>query len=146
MAAPIPGLSGPNDPRLDRILEQPPRGFGHKITDNIWSVKNKKCILESIQNDGQLHANVCYLQYPKQQWIVEPGQTRWLALYHLKMQAQKVIVCVQDVELEKFKTHFSLYPHISISLEETKNYLYPAHFDIVVKRHFYNLQKGERAA
>lgn len=132
MAAPIPGLSGPDDPRLNFILEEPPRGFGHKIRDNNWSRTTKQSIIESIKTDGQRYANVCYRQDYQQQWIVEPGQTRWLAMYYLKMSTQKVVVCVKDDEMQEFKQRFSSF--INSEITDLNGYLFPDHIDLVLKR------------
>jgi len=132
MAATIPGLTSPNDPRLNRILEEPPRGFNHKIRDNIWSRRTKQSIIESIKTEGQRYANVCYRQDYRQQWIVEPGQTRWLAMYHLGIKTQKVVVCVRDHEMSEFKNKFGGY--INSEITDLNGYLFSDHIDLVLKR------------
>jgi len=131
MTAPIPGLSGPDDPRLNRILEEPPIGFGHKIRDNNWSRRTGQSIIESIKTDGQRYANVCYKQ-SNGRWIVEPGQTRWLAMYYLGMPTQKVVVCVKENEVEEFEQKFGSYNNIEIT--NLSEYLFTDHVDIVLKR------------
>ena len=131
MTAPIPGLSGPDDPRLNRILEEPPIGFGHKIRDNNWSRRTGQSIIESIKTDGQRYANVCYKQ-SNGRWIVEPGQTRWLAMYYLGMPTQKVVVCVKENEVEEFEQKFGSYNNIEIT--DLSEYLFTDHVDIVLKR------------
>ena len=131
MAAPIPGLNGPSDSRLNRILEEPPRGFGHKIRCNNWSTKTGQSIIESIKTEGQKYANVCYKQ-SESQWIVEPGQTRWLAMYYLGLPHQKVVVCVRDHELDEFQEKFGTY--INSEITDLSSYLFSDHVNLVLKR------------
>ena len=114
MTAPIPGLEGPNDPRLSQILEEPPIGFGHKIRENSWSTRTGKDIIETIREEGQNYPNICHKD-SNDQWIVEPGQTRWLAIYHLGLPHQKVVVCVRDHELDEFEERFGAYTHSEIT-------------------------------
>ena len=130
MAAPIPGLSGPDDPRLNRILEEPPVGFGHKIRGNSWSRRTKQSIIESIKTEGQKYANVCYKQ-SESRWIVEPGQTRWLAMYYLGLPHQKVVVCVRDHELDEFQEKFGAY--INSEITDLSSYLFSDHVNLVLK-------------
>ena len=131
MAAPIPGLSGPDDPRLNRILDEPPIGFGHKIRDNNWSRRTGQRIIESIKTDGQRYANVCYKQ-SNGRWIIEPGQTRWLAMYHLGIRTQRVVACVRDHEMSEFKKKFNGYNNSEIT--NLNSYLFVDHIDLVLKR------------
>ena len=60
-------------------------------------------ILESIRKHGQLDAsfgtyNKTSDKWSKElgKWVIEPGQTRWMALYKLKRPTQKVLVLVKD--------------------------------------------------
>jgi hypothetical protein len=131
MAAPIPGLTGPDDIRLTRILEEPPRGFGHKIRGNIWSKRTGQSIIESIKAEGQRYANVCYKQSTGR-WIVEPGQTRWLAMYYLGLKTQRVVVCVRDHEMKEFQEKFCGY--INSEITDLNGYLFPDHIDLVLRR------------
>jgi hypothetical protein len=108
--APIPGLRGHgNDPRLKMIVKDPPNGFGHMFKMNSWSKRNGTDFIQSIRESGQLDPSICAFRSTTQKWTVEPGQTRWLALYHIGFPTQKLIVCVEDEYQENFDKHFQKY-------------------------------------
>lgn len=137
MVAPIPELEGCNDPRLDHILEKHPKGFKEKICDNLWVRKNKKSIIESIKDEGQVYANYCYKD-AEGNWIVGPGQTRWLALHYLKMPTQRVVVSVREGEMEEFEERFGVYS--CVETVQLTDYLSVENVKFVLMRE--NIQRG----
>lgn len=136
MAAPIPGLrpskEGGPDPRLSSILSPPPVGFRHKIIQNSWSMANKIDMVDSIKTKGQMVPNVVNSVEPATigtfigpSWCVEPGQSRWLAMYHLGLATQKAIVIARfPRDSEKFK-EFDDYERTEITSKSQLYAYYP---------------------
>ena len=84
-------------------------GIGHHpeyLSDNSMRAKFNDVnsnyggnILESIKKYGQLDPSFgrCTISETEGiHWVVEPGQTRWMALYKLKRPTQKILVKVRD--------------------------------------------------
>ena len=57
-------------------------------------------IVESIRKYGQLDPS--FGGYNGRKWMVEPGQTRWMVLYKLKIPTQKILVKVNDEDEQHF--------------------------------------------
>jgi len=65
-------------------------------------------IFESIRKYGQLDPS--FGRYKNRsrpdeiggKWVVEPGQTRWMALYKLKRPTQRILVLVRDEDEQHF--------------------------------------------
>ena len=76
-----------------------------------WTYTYNDDILKSIDDKGQLDPNIG--TWNGTHWVVEPGQSRWLALYKLGKKTQKALVKVEPKDEE----HFSMlddYEHIEV--------------------------------
>jgi len=99
-----PGSLPISDPRL-----KDPNWFKPKFKD--WKRQYKKCILKDIKKNGQLNPNV--VLWDGRTWRVEPGQSRWMAMYKLNIPIQKIIAIVTE-DSEKYFYLISNYVHKEI--------------------------------
>jgi len=83
-----------DDPRL-----QDSNWFEAKFKD--WTRQYKANILEEIARDGQLNPNLAL--WNGENWRIEPGQARWMALYKLGIPNQKVIAIFNEDEEKHFE-------------------------------------------
>lgn len=89
----------PADITIDSPKLQDPNWFKAKFDD--WAVQYKGNILEEIAKDGQLNPNLAL--WNGENWRIEPGQARWMALYKLGIPNQKAIVIFSDQEEKHFE-------------------------------------------
>lgn len=75
----------------------------------IWSGYN---LIESLKGEGQLNPNIG--SYYNNDWVIEPGQTRWFALFELGEKTQRVLIKVLKGEEEKFFEYFKKYSYEEI--------------------------------
>ena len=78
---------------------------------NDWKQTYNEDILESISSKGQLDPNIG--RWSGIEWVVEPGQSRWLALYKLGKTTQRILVRVEEKD-EKYFHLLSKYEHREI--------------------------------
>lgn len=78
-----------DDPRLKSTHH-----FKHKF--ETWESVYKKDIFHEIEKNGVIDPLICL--YENGRWRIEPGQTRWLALWYMGYETQKVIAMVRDCD------------------------------------------------
>jgi hypothetical protein len=76
-----------------------------------WKHTYGEDILDSIKEKGQLDPNIG--TWSGDAWVVEPGQSRWLALFKLGKKTQKVLVKVEEGNENNFKL-LSKYEHTEV--------------------------------
>jgi len=83
-----------------------------------WKHTYNEDIIDSIKSKGQLDPNIG--TWSGTAWVVEPGQSRWLALYKLGKKTQRVLVKVEEENEVNFEV-LSKYEHTQIkNLEDAK--------------------------
>ena len=91
-----------DDPRLkDRAWHQA------KFND-FAQVYNGRDVIKSMEEEGQLNPGIGYWNPSGEEWVVEPGQTRWQASYVLGWPTMRLLVKATEEEME----HFHLLEHI----------------------------------
>ena len=99
----------PSDPRLkDR------KHFKHKW-ESFKSIYGMD-IFDSIKEHGQIDPNIALWEC--NQWRIEPGQARWLAMKYLGIPTQKVLLCVRP---EDDADEFMKYDYVPYLPEDLPN-------------------------
>lgn len=80
-----------------------------------WKIQHKKNILQEISKNGQLDPNV--VLWDGNSWRIEPGQTRWIAMYKLNISTQKMIAIVEDNSQQYFNI-LEEYEHTQITTKQ----------------------------
>jgi len=84
-----------------------------------WKRTYKKNILHEISKNGQLDPNVVLWEGA---WRIEPGQTKWIAMYKLNIPTQKIIAIVDDnADSDNTQQYFNIleeYEHTQITTKQ----------------------------
>ena len=79
-----------DDVRLKNVREH----FSHVF--KYWKESWGDDIFESIKSKGQI--NPCIGMFANNIWKVEPGQSRWFAMWDLGIKTFKIVVLVRDID------------------------------------------------